>query len=278
MTLLITGGTSGIGRAVALERAAHGDTVHVVARDPAKLAALRRDLHGAQHDLFQADLSSVADGKRFAREYRSVHHQLDLLFLNAGVWYGTPQINDEGHDRSFVVNYVHRFLLTALLNPTLQAAAQPRVLINGNPRLVPNLQLDPAVFGRTYGAMHGATQALAANTYLAYWLNRLCASGVPISLINPGYVRTNMVTRGGKLLRTLARLDVLATEPAAAARGIAACIDQVSPRDADGRFFKGSKPMPTRRKVAAGPDTFRSLWRQSLALCDLPDPQWPPNT
>ena len=55
MTLLITGGTSGIGRAVALERAAHGDTVHVVARDPAKLAALRRDLNGAQHDLFQAD-------------------------------------------------------------------------------------------------------------------------------------------------------------------------------------------------------------------------------
>ena len=41
MRILITGGTSGIGRAVAMERAARGDKVHVVARDPAKLAALR---------------------------------------------------------------------------------------------------------------------------------------------------------------------------------------------------------------------------------------------
>ena len=47
MRILITGGTSGIGRAVAMERAARADEVHVVARDPAKLAALRRDLNGA---------------------------------------------------------------------------------------------------------------------------------------------------------------------------------------------------------------------------------------
>ena len=235
MRILITGGTSGIGRAVAMERAARGDEVHVVARDPAKLAALRRDLNGSTVEVFAADLSSVPDIKRFAREYRATHSALDLLFLNAGIFLRTPEINDEGHDRGFVVNYLHRFLLSVLLNPVLRAAEQPRVLVNGDPRMVPALQLDAEVFGRSYPAMRGAIQALAANTFLVYWLNRQFASGVPISLISPGYVRTNM--GGRKLLRAFARFDPLASEPEQAAQRIAEYIDTISPRDADGRFF-----------------------------------------
>ena len=275
MRILITGGTSGIGRAVAMERAARGHEVHVVARDPAKLAALRRDLNGAAVEVFAADLSSVPDIKRFARAYRSAHIGLDLLFLNAGIFLRIPETNDDGSDRAFVVNYLHRFLLTVLLNPLLRSAEQPRVLINGDPRLVPALHLDADVFGRGYPAVRGATQALAANTFLVYWLNRVFATGVPISLINPGYVRTNMVTQGGTFLRALARLDLLATEPAEAARGIAACVDTISPQDGDGRFFKGTKEIRRRRKVAAGPGTFHALWRESCALSDIADPCWP---
>jgi len=164
LRILITGGTSGIGRAVAMERAARGHEVHVVARDPAKLAALRRDLNGAAVEVYAADLSSVADIKQFAREYRSAQTKLDLLFLNAGIFLRTPAINDDGHDRGFVVNYLHRFLLSVLLNPVLRAAEQPRILVNGDPRLVPALQLDAEVFGRSYPAVRCATQALAANT------------------------------------------------------------------------------------------------------------------
>ena len=174
------------------------------------------------------------------------------------------------------MNYLHRFLLTVLLNPVLRAADQPRVLVNGDPRLVPALHLDAEVFGRSYPAVPGATQALAANTFLVYWLNRQFGTGVPISLVNPGYVRTNMVTQGGRLPRALARFDPLASEPEQAARRIGEYIDTIGPRNADGRFFSGTKQIRARRKVASGLDTFRMLWRRSCTLSEIADPDWPP--
>ena len=84
----------------------------------------------------------VAATKRFAERYRSRDEPLDLLFLNAGVWPRRSQLNAEGMDTGFAVNYLHRFLLTVLLNESLRGAARPRVLVNGDPRYVPALQLD----------------------------------------------------------------------------------------------------------------------------------------
>ena len=277
MRILVTGGTAGIGGAFAVDRASRGDHVQVVGRDPAKLDALRRRLHPAPVDLFECDLSSVAATKRFAERYRSRDEPLDLLFLNAGVWQRRSQVNAEGMDTGFAVNYLHRFLLTVLLNESLRRAERPRVMVNsGDPRYVPALKLEDGLFGRSYAGfpssgLRSATQAWAANTYLVYWLNRTFATGVPTSLIDPGYVKTGMVKgRGGPL----AALAVLAIEPAESARGISEFIARIDPEEADGRAFRKTRPLRETHKVANGSETFRVLWQRSCALCDV-DPEWP---
>ena len=277
MRILVTGGTAGIGGAFAVDRASRGDHVQVVGRDPAKLDALRRRLHPAPVDLFECDLSSVAATKRFAERYRSRDEPLDLLFLNAGVWQRRSQVNAEGMDTGFAVNYLHRFLLTVLLNESLRGAPRPRVLINGDPRYVPALKLEDGLFGRSYAGfpssgLRSATQALAANTYLVYWLNRTFATGVPTSLIDPGYVKTDMVKgRGGPL----AALAVLEIEPEESARGISEFIARIDPEEADGRAFRKTRPLRETHKVANGSETFRVLWQRSCALCEVADPEWP---
>ena len=112
----------------------------------------------------------------------------------------------------------------------------------------------------------------AANTYLVYWLNRTFATGVPTSLIDPGYVKTDMVKgRGGPL----AALAVLAIEPEESARGISEFIARIDPEEADGRAFRKTRPLRETHKVANGSETFRVLWQRSCALCEVADPEWP---
>ena len=280
MKVLITGGTAGIGRAFAVDRAARGDQVQVVGRDPARLDALRQELRGAPVELFQCDLSSVANTKRFAERYRSRAEPLDLLFLNAGVWQRRSQMNEAGHDSGFVVNYLHRFLLTVMLNESLRRASQPRILVNGDPRYLPSLQLDAELFGRTYtgfpsSGLRSATQALAANTFLVYWLNRTFATGVPVGGVDPGYVKTDMIKGQGGPLAALAKLDFLAIEPEASAQGISELVARISPEEADGRFFRKTTSLKATRRVTEGSMTFLALWRRSCALCEIEEPDWP---
>ena len=272
--VLVTGGTAGIGRAFAIDRALRGDHVQVVGRDPAKLDGLRRELHPARVDLYRCDLSSVTATREFAESYRSHGEPLDLLFLNAGIWQGRSQVSDEGIDSGFAVNYLHRFLLTVLLSESVRRAPRSRILVNGDPRYVPALQLEDGLFGRTYdgfpsSGLRSATQALAANTYLVYWLNRTFDTGVPISLIDPGFVKTGLVKRRGGLLAVLAKLDFVSIKPEESARGISEFIAQIDPLEADGRAFRKTKPLQVTPKVTNGFETFRVLWQQSCALGEV---------
>ena len=110
--------------------------------------------------------------------------------------------------------------------------------------------------------------------YLVYWLNRTFATGVPTSLIDPGYVKTDMVKGLGGPLAALAKLDFLSMEPEESARGISEFIARIDPEEADGRAFRKTRPLRGTHKVANGSETFRVLWQRSYALCDV-DPDWP---
>ena len=124
--------------------------------------------------------------------------------------------------------------------------------------------------------MRSATQALAANTYLVHWINRTFATGVPISLIDPGYVKTDMVKgRGGPLAALTKKLDFLAMEPEESARGISEFVASVDPAEADGRAFRKTRPLRETHKVANGSETFLVLWQRSCTLCEVAVPEWP---
>lgn len=131
-TVLLTGGTSGIGRAAARQLAARGATVLVTGRrrekGEAALAEIR-DAHpestGAFYRTDFADLSAV---RRLAEDVRSEYDRLDVLVNNAGTGRSTRTLTDDGIETTFAVNYVAPFLLTNLLVPRLRESAPARVL------------------------------------------------------------------------------------------------------------------------------------------------------
>jgi NAD(P)-dependent dehydrogenase (short-subunit alcohol dehydrogenase family) len=126
---LVTGGTDGIGKAIARELAARGADVWIVGHDPEKGARAERELRasaGRHHVRFlQADLSLMRDTDRLAGEIIANVPKLLRLVLCAGVVRGRRLVTTEGVESNYAINYLSRFVLTGRLLPLLQAAGAP---------------------------------------------------------------------------------------------------------------------------------------------------------
>ena len=129
---LVTGASSGIGKATALGLARMGTTVVMVCRDTNKgqvaLAEIRQKSGNNSIDLLVADLSSQAAIRSLASEYRSKYQHLHVLINNAGVYYTKRHVTNDGLEAMFAVNYLAHFLLTNLLLDIIKSSAPARII------------------------------------------------------------------------------------------------------------------------------------------------------
>src|SRR3954463_4262717 len=121
-TILITGSTDGLGRAVAGELATRGANVLVHGRDQARVEKAVADTGAARG--FTADLSSLAQVRALAAEVSGAVDRLDVLVNNAGVVALERSESEDGHELGFAVNYLAGFALTHELLPLLQPPAR----------------------------------------------------------------------------------------------------------------------------------------------------------
>jgi NAD(P)-dependent dehydrogenase (short-subunit alcohol dehydrogenase family) len=121
---VITGPTSGIGRATALEIAKHGQLV-LVGRDREKLKQLQREIESKGHHAVAVvcDLSDLESVRRAAAEIIALRLPIVGLLNNAGILQTHPTKNALGWDMSFVTNHLGPFALTEALAPSLPNGA-----------------------------------------------------------------------------------------------------------------------------------------------------------
>ncbi len=131
-TVLVTGGTGGIGRATAQGLARLGARVGIVGRDHtrAEHAAdqIREKAGAAQIDVFAADLSSQVEVRRLAEEVLSTYPRLDVLVNNVGGYWAHRHSTVDGLEHTFALNHLAPFLLTNLLLERLTASGPSRVV------------------------------------------------------------------------------------------------------------------------------------------------------
>ena len=128
-TVLVTGGTGGIGRATAVGLAALGARVGITGRDHTRTqdaaAQIARQAGSPVVDAFAADMSSQAEVRSLAAAVLTAYPQLDVLVNNVGGFWATRRVTADGLEHTFAVNHLAAFLLTDLLLGRPRPAPRP---------------------------------------------------------------------------------------------------------------------------------------------------------
>jgi NAD(P)-dependent dehydrogenase (short-subunit alcohol dehydrogenase family) len=202
---VVTGGTDGIGREIAQGLARAGHRLILVGRDAEKGARAARELLTTAGNtgvrFIQADLSSLAETERLAREV--IHHfpRIHYLVHSAGIVRGWRELTRDGVESNFAVNFLSRFTLTQRLLPALEAAGQPgraaRVVMISGAAMNGTIHFDDVNFTRRFSILRVVSQFCAANDVFTAELSRrmaLCTDQlrVTITCLKIGVVKTNI--------------------------------------------------------------------------------------
>ena len=196
---LITGATSGIGKATAMGLANMGASVVMVGRDrsrgEAALAEIKEGSANASVDLMLTDLSSQEDIRRLADEFKDAYPRLDVLVNNAGVIRSKRVTSADGIEMTFAVNHLAYFLLTNLLLDLLKASAPSRIVnVSSAEQRNGTIDFDDLQAEKGYKTAKAYGQSKVANVLFTYELaRRLEGTGVTVNCLHPGAgVRTNL--------------------------------------------------------------------------------------
>jgi NAD(P)-dependent dehydrogenase (short-subunit alcohol dehydrogenase family) len=248
-TVVVTGATSGLGKAAAHALTALGARVIVVSRSPEKVGATVAELGGdASGEV--ADLSLMEQTRGLAERLLAKEARIDVLVNNAGVLLPEWSTTSEGLETSVATNVVSHFLLTNLLIPLLVESAPARIInvSSGGMYTQPldaDRMLDPG--SRWNGAVAYARAKRAQAVLTEMWAERLDGTGVVVHAMHPGWADTPGVASGipgfqkvtGAILRT----------PEQGADTIVWLAAADEPARSSGRFWHDRKPRPTHRAL-----------------------------
>ena len=226
-TALVTGPTSGLGRAAAGALAALGARVILVGRSPERLAAVADELtarHGARDrfPMVVADMSSLASVREAIATITTSEPRLDVLVDSAGAIHQVRRVTSDGLEATFATMVVGPFVLIAGLLPLLEASTDGRVItvVSGGMYAAP-LPLDDlqSERGDFNGTRAYARAKRAATALTREWARRLHGRPVRVNAMHPGWADTPGLAEAlpgfhrlmGPLLRTPAQgVDTIA--------------------------------------------------------------------
>ena len=195
-TVLVTGGTGGIGKATALGLATMGARLAITGRDRGRAEDAAREIRaagGGQVDVFVADLSSQSEVRRLADEVLQRLSRIDVLVNNVGGYWNTRHVTADGLERTFALNHLAPFLLTNLLLDRLKQSAPARVVtVSSNAQAMGRIDFDDLQGERSYSGARAYNQSKLANVLFTYELaRRLQATSVTANALHPGVVSTS---------------------------------------------------------------------------------------
>jgi NAD(P)-dependent dehydrogenase (short-subunit alcohol dehydrogenase family) len=273
---LITGATSGIGKATAMGLASMGASVVMVGRDrgrgEAALTEIKEGSANASVDLMLADLSSQEEIRRLADEFKEAYPRLDVLVNNAGVIRSKRVTTADGIEMTFAVNHLAYFLLTDLLLDVLKASAPSRIVnVASEEQRNGTIDFDDLQGENGYKGARAYSQSKLANVLFTYELaRRLEGTGVSANCLHPGVVGTNLGSGvSGVFGFTVRALTPLMKSPEKGAETSVYLASSPDVEGLSGRYFV-KKAEARSSEVSHDQRLARRLWGVSADLTNLP--------
>ncbi len=278
-TILITGGTNGIGEAAALELARKGAEIIIVGRTPAKTQFVVNQIRSASGNPsiegLIADLSSMAQVRQLAQSYRQKHAHLHVLINNAGAIFANRLVTADGYERTFALNHLSYFLLTNLLLDMIKSDAPARIVnVSSRAHERSQLNFDDLQNERMYpyGGYRAYGQSKLANVLFTYELaRRLAGTGVTVNALHPGTVATGFgVNNRGAMRLGMQIFHQFALTPMQGADTVVYLASSPEVEGITGKYWT------LRKQVQSSPESYdeeaqKRLWTLSTQLVGLPE-------
>ncbi len=201
-TVLVTGGTDGIGRETARQLARMDARVLVHGRDKGKgahvLDEIRSDTCNEKISLYIADFSSLADIKRMSEDIKREQAELHVLVNNAGNFYCERLLSSDGIEMTLAVNHLAPFLMTMLLLDLLKASAPARIVnvASSSHKLIKSVDLENLQGETNYDGFTAYSLSKLGNVLFTQSLaDKLNGTGVTVNALHPGVVNTKLLRK-----------------------------------------------------------------------------------
>ena len=274
--ILITGATSGIGRATVLALSSMGASVTFIARNKDKAEILLKELNTKSQNeaaYILADLSSQKEVKSAAKEYLKMNRSLDILINNAGLINLKRRETIDGFEETFAVNHLAYFSLTNLLIDKLKESESARIIniSSGAHQFVKRMNFDDIQSEKNYKPFKVYSYSKLANILFTRKLSEILKDdNITVNCLHPGVVATGFASQNDskfqKFLFKLSKPFMRSSNKGAETSIYLSSSDDVS--DVSGKYFYNSKVSKISSGASNEEDTER-LWRISMELTEL---------
>jgi NAD(P)-dependent dehydrogenase (short-subunit alcohol dehydrogenase family) len=266
--VVITGASSGIGHAAAVELGRRGDEVVLVGRDPARLTAAGQDVRrvsGAAPALFRADFAVLDDVRRLADGLREAYDRIDVLANNAGAIVLRPVSTVDGYELTMQANHLAPFLLSHLLHDRVGRIVTTASDAHRNGSLDPDDLSGPSGGSRPmrrYGTSKQANILFAAEA-ARRWPHLMSVS------FHPGLVRTRFFA-DNRLVSLSMRITPFLRTPERGADTLVWLATQDPSSLVNGGYYLDRRQRQPAAN-AADPELAARLWTASCKAVGLDD-------
>jgi NAD(P)-dependent dehydrogenase (short-subunit alcohol dehydrogenase family) len=266
-TVVITGATSGLGRAAAERLAQLGAHVRLVGRSQAKLDLAKAEIGAATGnenlDTYLADFSNMEQVSNLAATLLADEPRIDVLINNAGALITERRESAEGIELTLATNLLSHFVLTNLLIPRLQTSAPSRIInVSSGGMYTQRIRVRDLESTRAqYKGSIAYARAKRGQVILTeLWADRLADDGVVVHAMHPGWADTPGVEKSLPLFRKVVGPFLRTPEQGADTIVWLAASDEAAQKS--GKFWLDRRPRPTHRlknTVEAAKDR-QGLW------------------
>lgn len=263
---VITGATSGIGKATAKDLAIRGVILVLPIRDKNKGDSLREEIlkesPGARLEFMLCDLASFESIRSFVKAFKKKHKSLHILINNAGLWETKRHESKDGIEKNFAVNHLAPFLLTNLLIDTIKSGAPARIInVSSEAHRQGDIYFDDLEFKKKYSGLKAYSQSKLANILFTKKLSqKLKGTWVTANCLHPGAVASSFFDKMPKAITAIMKLFMISTEKGAQTTIYLATSDEV--KNISGEYFsKSQRKKPS--SVALRQNIADRLWQIS---------------
>jgi NAD(P)-dependent dehydrogenase (short-subunit alcohol dehydrogenase family) len=274
-TVVITGGTSGIGEIAAERLAQMGARIVLIARDKSRgeatLARLHERAPGLGHAVHYADLARIPEMKRVAAEIADSEPRIDVLINNAGGMFASRRLTPEGLEYTFALNHMAYFVVTEELRKRLLASSPARIVNTASAaHQGVRLDFDDLQLAKSFGPMKAYGRSKLCNILFTRELaRRLHGTGVTANCLHPGFVATRFGDQsGGVISRFVGLAKFFAISPERGAETIIYLASSAAITETTGVYFYKCRPIAP-SQAARDNRAALLLWERSAGLAGL---------